>query len=196
MPDVKWTYPGLPFILGVIPKEMCSLVDIGCGRGIIGALCRIYREPTRLVGVDVYAPYLEFCKKYKFYDEYVQWDIEKLPLPFKENEFEVATCIEVIEHLPKNSGEELLNELERIARRVIITTPTSFFEQAEYDQNTHQRHISLWRVGDFRKRNYKIYGVGKLIVRGRTLRCISTALESITRYIPSLSSLQLCIKDV
>jgi predicted TPR repeat methyltransferase len=38
-----------------------SLLDLGCGRGIVGALCRIYRAPRRLVGFDAWEPYLGFC---------------------------------------------------------------------------------------------------------------------------------------
>jgi SAM-dependent methyltransferase len=195
MLDVTWTHPALPLILVKIPKEVKSLVDVGCGRGIIGALCRIYREPIRLVGIDAYEPYLEFCKRYKFYDELIQWNLEKLPLPFKDKEFEVATCIEVIEHLSKDGGEGLLNELERISNRVIITTPNLFFKQTEYDKNTYQKHISLWGVGDFRRRNYKVYGVGGMKVFGRTVRWICTALGPMTKYMPSLSSMLLGIKD-
>jgi len=196
MPDITWTHPALPRILDMIPKEMKSLVDIGCGRGIIGPLCRIYREPTRLVGIDVYEPYLEFCKHFKFYDELVHWNLENLPLPFKDKEFEVVTCIEVIEHLSRDAGEKLMDEMERIGQRVIITTPNHFFKQAEYDHNPSQKHVSLWTVRDFRKRNYAVYGIGGMKVFGRTVRYISTAFEPMTKYMPSFSSLLLCVKDV
>jgi len=195
MPEITWTHVALPLILNQIPEETKSLVDVGCGRGIIGALCRIYREPTRLVGIDVYEPYLEFCKHSKFYDELVHWNLERQPLPFMDKEFEVATHIEVIEHLSRDAGERLMDELERIALRVIITTPNYFFEQSEFDQNPHQKHISLWRVRDFRRRNYKVYGVGGMKVLGRTVRWLSAALGPMTRYMPSVSSMLLCIKD-
>src|SRR2546425_869065 len=62
-PQVTWTHPALPMILSMIPEDTDSLVDIGCGRGIVGALCRIYRRPTHLVGVDAYKPYLQFCER-------------------------------------------------------------------------------------------------------------------------------------
>lgn len=195
MVDVAWTHPALPYILGTIPKEMKSLIDVGCGRGIIGALCRIYREPSRLVGMDVYESYLQFCKQFKFYDEYGNWNLEKPPLPFKNREFDVATCIEVIEHLPKDSGGRLLDELERIATRIIVTTPNIFSEQATFDNNPYQEHVSLWRVRDFRRRHYKVYGVGEMKIFGRTIKYISSGFGPMTRYIPHLSTLLLCIKD-
>lgn len=195
VPDVTWTHPALPSILEQIPTGMQSLLDVGCGRGIIGALSRIYREPKRLVGLDVYGPYLEFCQRFSLYDELVQWDLEKLPLPFGAEEFEVATCIEVIEHLHREHGERLLDELERVAQRVVVTTPNLFFEQAEYDGNLHQRHLSFWRPSDFRRRGYKVLGVGVFTIAGRQVRYLSAALGSATRYVPTLSSLLLCVKD-
>lgn len=195
MPDVTWTHAALPLILNMIPTETKSLVDVGCGRGIIGALCRVYREPKRSIGIDVYEPYLEFCKRFKFYDELVHWDLEEQPLTFKDKEFDVATCIEVIEHLPRGVGQRLLDELERIAKRVIVTTPNCFFEQAEYDQNPHQAHVSLYSHRDFRRRNYKVFGVGGMTVFGRTVRYLSGALGPMTRYVPSLSTMLLCVKD-
>jgi len=195
MPDITWTHPALPHILNAIPKNTKLLVDIGCGRGIIGALCRIYREPERLVGLDVYEPYLEFCKHFRFYDELICQNLERLPLPFKDKEFDVATCIEVIEHVSRDNGEKLLDEIERIAKCAIITTPNCFFEQAEFDHNQHQKHRSFWTVRDFRKRKYTVFGIGGMKVFGRTVRYISTALGPATKYTPSLSSMILCIKD-
>lgn len=196
MPDVKYTHPSLPLILAQIPEDTKTLVDLGCGRGIIGALCRIYREPERLVGVDVYEPYLEFCKRFGLYDQLILWDLEKIPLPFKDKEFDVATCIEVIEHLSIDAGRRLLDEMERIARYIIVTTPNYYFEQSEFDQNPHQKHISVWRVRDFRERNYKVYGVGGMKICGRLVKRLSTALGPMTRYMPHLSSLLLCVKDM
>lgn len=196
MPDVTWIHPGIPIVLEAIPKEVKSLIDVGCGRGIIGALCRIYRDPLRLVGIDVYKPYLEFCNIFKFYDELMQLDLENSPLPFNDKEFEVATCIEVIEHLSRPAGERLLDDMERVAGRVIVTTPNRFFEQPEYDGNPYQKHLSIWRTKDFLERGYRVYGVGDMKICGRTVKYISGALGPLTRYMPKLSSLLLCVKNV
>ncbi len=127
MPEVTWTHPWLYDILKLIPINVKSLIDIGCGRGIIGAIVRIYREPTRLVGIDIFRPYLDFCHKMNVYDELYERDLRKTHLPFDEKEFDVAACIEVIEHIPKENGLKLLKELERIAKTVIVSAPKVFF---------------------------------------------------------------------
>lgn len=174
----SWTRPFLHELLEEIPKDVESLIDVGCGRGIVGAMSRIYRTPKRLVGVDVFQDYIDFCKKYSIYDELYCLDLRKTPLPFNDREFNVATCIETIEHLQKRSGEKLLDELNRIADMVIVSTPSSFFRQpkSHVAGNPFQAHVSKWTVEDFKKRGYEVKGVGnlaahKLAIPTRKLTC-------------------------
>jgi 2-polyprenyl-3-methyl-5-hydroxy-6-metoxy-1,4-benzoquinol methylase len=161
-----WTRPFLHELLEEIPKDVESLIDVGCGRGIVGAMTRIYRMPKRLVGVDIFRDYIDFCRKYSIYDELHCLDLRKMPLPFKDREFSVATCIETIEHLPKEHGERLLDELHRIADVVIVSTPSVFFRQPENHVgcNPFQAHVSKWTVEEFKKRGYDVKGVGELAV--------------------------------
>ena len=215
-PDVVWTHHSLPLILDAIPVHCRSLLDVGCGRGIIGALCRIYRGVDRLVGVDGFESYLEFSQRSGLYDRTVLRNLNETPLPFATREFEVVTCIEVIEHLERNAGQKLLDELERIGCQVIVTTPNVCFQQREYDGNVFQRHLSGWSPGDFRARGYKVYGMGNLNVGyslknvtekviGRaaggavfsrikkSARYISQAFGPLTRDVPRLSTSLLCV---
>ena len=219
LPDTSWTHAALPTILEAIPVNCESLVDLGCGRGIIGALCRIYRAPRRLVGVDGFEPYLAFCRQMGFYDEALPVDLREGRLPFREKEFQIATCIEVIEHLPKDAGKTLLDEIERIASCVIVTTPGIWFEQDEYDGNPLQKHLSLWKTSEFRARGYQVQGVGAINVgyqirrvmgkvigkRGAAIaqskirgaaRRVSEALGPLTRSWPQLSTRLLCVRTV
>ena len=99
-----WTRRFLHKLLEEIPKDVESLIDVGCGRGIVGAMTRICRTPERLVGVDIFQDYIDFCKKFSIYDELHRLDLRKTLLPFRNSEFSVATCIETIEHLPKKAG--------------------------------------------------------------------------------------------
>jgi ubiquinone/menaquinone biosynthesis C-methylase UbiE len=159
-----WTRPFLQELLEEIPIDVVSLIDVGCGRGIVGAMTRIYRSPRRLVGIDIFQEYIDFCKKYTMYDELKLLDLKQTPLPFQDHEFSVATCIETIEHLSKIQGEKLLEELRRIADIVIVSTPSSFIKQPEdyIAYNPFQAHVSKWTVKDFKKRGYVVKGVGSL----------------------------------
>ena len=159
-----WTRPFLHELLEEIPKNVTSLIDVGCGRGIVGAITRIYRTPKRLVGVDIFQDYIDFCEKYTIYDELHCLDLRQTPLPFHDREFSVATCIETIEHLPKKDGEQLLEELGRIADTVIVSTPSSYFKQPKNHtaHNPFQAHVSKWTIEDFKKKGYEVKGVGEL----------------------------------
>jgi SAM-dependent methyltransferase len=193
-PDITWTHKGLPHILASIPVGMKSLVDVGCGRGIIAALARIYRSPTKVVGVDVFRPYLEFCGEMGLYDSLHQMDLREASLPFYDKEFDVATCVEVIEHLPEDKGLHLIEELERIAETVIITTPNVLFSQDMLDGNSFQRHVSSWSVADFLTRGYRVHGIGDFIFLGRHVKYLSFLLSRFSYKMPQLSETLLAFK--
>lgn len=194
--QVTWTHPRLNKILGEITIDAESICDLGCGRGIIGALIRIYRNPKKLVGVEIFKPYLDFCSKHSLYDELLCHDLNELPLPFKDNEFDIVTAIEVIEHLPKKNGELLILEMERIAKRkIIITTPNIFFKQIPYDNNIFQLHRSRWSYRDF-NRNFRVHGIGGFIVLGVPIPILSHLLANFSWILPCFSTSILITKDI
>jgi len=195
MSEVTWTHRWLPDILRLIPVDVKSLIDVGCGRGIIGALVRIYRDPKRLVGIDIFKPYLDFCRKMNFYDELYERNLMETPLPFDGKEFDVATCIEVIEHIPKENGLRLLEELERIAKIVIVSAPNIYFPQKAYDNNIFQRHVSEWCVKDFRKRGYNVLGVGDFVVFGRRIPYLSFLFSKFSYMMPNFSEVLLAYRQ-
>lgn len=195
MPDITWTHPNLHRVLNAIPTDTRSILDAGSGPGIIGALCRIYRECERVTAIDIHEPYLKKTRECNLYDEYLRRALDDLPLPFDDGEFDVATCIEVIEHLPTDVGLALLSELERVARRVVVTTPNRFFEQDHLDGNPYQQHLSLWRERDFKRRGYSVAGIGGMKIFGRRVKYLSAALGPLTLKAPRLSTAILAIKD-
>ncbi len=187
-PDVTWTHTFLDVFLHYVPNRLTTALDVGCGRGLVGSLLKIYREPDRIVGVDAFDPYLGFCKTLGVYNELLKFDVSKNPLPFESEEFDLAVALEVIEHLPKERGLDLLGELERVGRNVIVSTPNHFFPQAGYDENTFQRHLSRWTVRDLRGRGYTTIGVGGMMFFGREIGYLSYVLGRFTLFLPHLSS--------
>lgn len=55
-------------------------------------------------------------------------------LPYKDKQFKIAVCSEVIEHL-KNEKEiaNLFNEIKRISDKWIVTTPSAFFDDPDHN---------------------------------------------------------------
>jgi SAM-dependent methyltransferase len=195
MTGVTWTESFLDVVLGFIPTNVKSVLDVGCGRGIVGAIVKIYRSPIRIVGLDIFDPYLDFCRSLNIYSEIMKYDLRNTPLPFNDNEFDVAVALEVIEHLPKSYGYKLLSELERVGRRVIISTPKYFQRQPCYDGNPFQQHVSRWYSRDFRQLGYTVRGVGLMLIAGHSIKYLSYALSRCTFLLPSLSSSILAIKS-
>jgi SAM-dependent methyltransferase len=139
-------------------KNAESVLDVGCGRG----------EPMRFingargrytVGLDIFKPYLKECKRNEIHDDYVLCDIGKLPLT--ERSFDVVLCMEVIEHLKRLHGEQLVESLEKTARKqIVITAPVGKYKQSAYEGNSHQEHESIWSSMEFGRLGYKVRGVG------------------------------------
>ena len=71
--------------------------------------------------------------------------------------------LEVLEHLTKKEGYELIKKMESIAKRkIIISTPNGFLPQEEHDSNKLQIHKSGWTVDEFKNLGYKVEGIGGL----------------------------------
>ncbi len=192
-PDVTWTHPFLDAVVHFLPEDTRRAVDVGCGRGIGGVLCRLYRNPQRLVGLDAFRPYLESLRELNVYSELIRADFARTPsLPFRPNSFDVALALELIEHIPRREGEALVEDLQEKCTRVIVSTPNEFFEQDSYDTNPFQSHLSFWHVRDFEKMGFEVYGVGGLRGLGPS---VGYALGRLTALFPRASTQLLAVWD-
>lgn len=189
---MTWPHPFLEIFLHFVPLNVRSVLDIGCGRGIVGALIRIYRDPERIVGVDAFEPYISFCRRTGQYSHLLNLDVRTASLPFNKDEFDLATALEVIEHMPRADGAHLLDELERVGKLVVVSTPNRYYQQSSYDGNPFQHHLTRWTVSDFVRRGYSVYGVGGFLFFGHELGLLSYVLGRITIPFPRLSSTILC----
>jgi 2-polyprenyl-3-methyl-5-hydroxy-6-metoxy-1,4-benzoquinol methylase len=70
-----------------------KILDIGCGRGTL----RKYLSFKNIYGVDISKEALKEAKK--VYLNTVQVDLDKKPIPFKDNSFDIVVCLGVIEHI-------------------------------------------------------------------------------------------------
>lgn len=150
-------HPFISYFTPIISGK--KVLDLGCGRGLNGCLLRGSRDlaGTTLIGLEINNEYIKECKKHKIYDKLIKHQLPEIP--FADKSIDLILCIEVIEHMTKGDGNKLLNEIDRVCKgRVIITTPNMFFPTLEGDAN--DEHKSLWTVGDFRNRGYKVYGMG------------------------------------
>lgn len=156
------------FYYKILEKELSkmeSVLDVGCGSN--SPLAKIYKN-FYSVGVDVFEPSIKKSKKEKIHDNYKLGDVLKISKYFKQKSFDVVIALDLIEHLEKNDGLNLLKQMELIAKRkIILLTPNGFVEQHPVEENPYQVHKSGWKIDDFKKKGYKIYGIrGFKFIRG------------------------------
>ncbi len=99
-----------------------SLLDVGCGEGVLVHQWAQRLAPARVVGIDLEEPSIQagWAQREAPNLEYKVMKAENLP--FAENEFDMACAIEVLEHVP--DPEHTLAEMARCAEhRLLVSVP-------------------------------------------------------------------------
>lgn len=162
--DFLFTYPWL-IKRNISQNGIKTILELGCGQGYFGDLVN-NESKYEITGVEIFDPYIKESRRKGKYLKIVKGDITK-KLSFASKSFDAVVCLQTIEHIGKEAGLSLLREMERIGKRlVIISTPNGDCSQEEYDNNEYQRHLSAWKPYDFKKRGYKVSGVGLKWVYG------------------------------
>jgi len=98
-----------------------SLLDVGCGEGVlVHKWARRLGESRRVVGIDLEEESIQagWSERSAPNLEYRVMQAENLP--FAENEFDLASAIEVLEHVP--DPEHTLSEMARCAERYLLVS--------------------------------------------------------------------------
>ena len=100
-----------------------SVLDVGCGEGVLTHKWAQRLRDGRIVGIDLEDPTIqaEWAKRTAPNLEYRIMKAETFP--FEEGEFELASAIEVLEHVP--DPEHTVSEMARVARggHVLVSVP-------------------------------------------------------------------------
>jgi SAM-dependent methyltransferase len=97
-----------------------SLLDVGCGEGVLVHKWAQQLGDARVVGIDLEEPSIQagWAERQAPNLEYRVMHAENLP--FTESEFDTATAIEVLEHVP--DPEHTLSEMARCAERHLLVS--------------------------------------------------------------------------
>ena len=154
------------FIKTLFPDQLqdIKILDVGCGYGETGLYIRtrlcLNKGWCLLYGLEVYRPYYQLQQKLGIYDDVTLGDARKIP--YLDKQFHVSIAQHVIEHLHKQDGYVMLDEMERVTTdRVIICTPHGYTESGPLDDNEHNNHLSGWYPKDFQERGYQTQIVTK-----------------------------------
>ena len=194
-----------PHIYTYIQREVSqceSVLDLGCGHH---SPIHMYEIPFS-VGVELFEPYLKESKRKGIHSQYLKADIRRLE--FKPKSFDAVTAFELLEHLTKQEGCELLDKAAIWARKkVIITTPNGYALQGTYGNNPLRENKSGWDVSELRDLGFKVRGFygwkrlrgprGELRYKPAFLwRRVSDLTDKIAYYFPKLAFLLLASKRI
>lgn len=102
----------VPPVLDLIPEDVQTIIDIGCGNGII---TNILSEKYKTLGVDISEAALKYVKGEKLC-------VSSGKIPVENESFDLAFTSELLEHLPLDVYNETLKEIKRIAQKYIIVS--------------------------------------------------------------------------
>jgi 2-polyprenyl-3-methyl-5-hydroxy-6-metoxy-1,4-benzoquinol methylase len=99
-----------------------SLLDVGCGEGVLVHRWAERLGDARVVGIDLEEESIQAGWSQRQAPNLEYRVMEAARLPFADGEFELASAIEVLEHLP--DPEHTLGEMARCARsHLIVSVP-------------------------------------------------------------------------
>jgi SAM-dependent methyltransferase len=149
--ESHWWFVGRRRIIASFVKEICEqvtdrrprILDIGCGTG--GNL-KMLSEFGDAEGVDISPDALAFCRERGL--EVKLGAAEELP--FETGTFDLATALDVVEHLDDDVG--CLREMRRVLRpggRILLFVPTFMWLWGVQDEVSHHRR--RYRLSELRR---------------------------------------------
>jgi hypothetical protein len=156
----------LTAVLQDLLVDTSSLADMGCGEG--SHLRNVVRKNgSKWIGVDSHQGSLDAAVAGGIYDQVcrdgiVEWLVSQ---PSSSIDTILASC--VIEHLEKEAGLALVEQMKRVASgRVIVFTPNGFVPQPGSIDNPANAHRSGWTVVELEGLGFNVsvglYGLRKL----------------------------------
>jgi cyclopropane fatty-acyl-phospholipid synthase-like methyltransferase len=118
-----------------------SILDLGCGRG-----CYLYfwewfvKEQCCGIEISEWAVKNKFCRITIIND-----DISKLEkCEFKENDWDLITAIDVLEHLDDEQLDKTLNNMAKYGKKFLFSIPFEGDPNLEADNTHKQFHDKQW----------------------------------------------------
>ncbi len=146
----------LRYIITMRPR---SILDIGCGFGMWGFLSRMYLDVAEervqpedwkihIDGLELFEPYIQTHQR-ALYTNILIGDVRELAP--KVGNYELIIAGDVIEHLDKDDGEEVIAQLyDKATRALFVNIPLGEgWEHPERHGNPGELHRSQWYIEDF-----------------------------------------------
>ncbi len=150
----------------LIPDKISNILDIGCGEGF---LVSHLPKNIKYTGIDHNPESIEIAKSAAYQQRETNFLVGNVyKLPFPDKQFDLITCLEVLEHL--EAPEKALAEIKRMAKKyVILSVPNEpLFQLANFLRGkylsrfgNHPEHINQWGIRQFKKLISKYFIIKK-----------------------------------
>jgi predicted TPR repeat methyltransferase len=126
-----WSYqaPGTAAdIIVALEPVPGSLLDVGCGTGLVGKALRSRGYPGRLLGLDISQVSLDLAQQSGAYDDLRPADLQQ-PLPLADDDVDALVCVGVMTYLA--AVEAVWREFARVVRpggHVVVTQREDLWE--------------------------------------------------------------------
>ncbi len=155
-----------PIMAEIVNLNPRSILDVGCGLGVYGMLCRIHLDlyhdaefykkldgslpwNTRIEGIEGCSTYTPFIPAWAYDQIHTGNALEVVPT-MPDNRYDLVLILAMIEHLDYEEGRQLLEHLKRISKAIILSVPKNWQAQeiTGYPLETHRSH---WTEQDLRE---------------------------------------------
>lgn len=126
-----------------------TLLDLGAGAGKYGAMIQKVNDRVQATAVELEKEYIKRFKLHSMYSHVWHCSVMDLISPrHYEIAFDVIMIGDILEHLRKSEGIDLLNFLIYRCKWVVVVFPHRYLQNA-VDGHDSEAHISVWNESDF-----------------------------------------------
>lgn len=130
----EWIRDGVRALAG---EGSLDVLDIGPG---VGTYAKLLAGPaiSRIVGVEIYPPYVKTYRLHEYYDDIIIGDVRAVELP----ETDVVILGDVAEHMTEAEALDVWDRCGAAARRAVyLSIPIVHYPQGEIEGNEHEHHV-------------------------------------------------------
>lgn len=136
-------------VASIIKKLKPKVVlDVGPGAGKYAKLIKAIAPEIRVEAVEIDKKYVKEFNLRELYDEVHIASIQKFAEQQHDNSYDLIIFGDVIEHLKKSEGVDLLNFFVYRTKHIIVQWPHGYVQNT-WEGHVHENHISVWGKSDF-----------------------------------------------
>ena len=127
-------------------------LDVGCGNGYGSHY--LAEEAERIEAIDIAEEALTFARRIYRRDNLAFHQASATALPFPDGSFDVASCLEMIEHISSTDAGRLLGEVARVLRPdglLIVSTPNGALTSHDREHPDNPHHEREYAVEEFER---------------------------------------------